>query len=131
MKSPSFRDLEQLSAYLDGQIPQSERTRLESTIKSEPGLGVGSGRTPPDAGAAPPYPPASRSAQFYIDTSDGGYPAPGSAPRSGALVGLGGSHAFVHLYAGGRLGRAAFPGRRFECTYDGGCFRCTWRKPET
>ncbi len=38
MKSPSFRDLEQLSAYLDGQIPQSERTRLESTIKSDPAL---------------------------------------------------------------------------------------------
>jgi anti-sigma factor RsiW len=38
MKSPSSRDLEQLSAYLDGQLSQSDRTRLEIRIQSDPAL---------------------------------------------------------------------------------------------
>ena len=38
MTSPSFRDMEQLSAYLDGQISQSKRTRLEIRVKSTPAL---------------------------------------------------------------------------------------------
>jgi anti-sigma factor RsiW len=36
--SPSFRDIEQLSAYLDDQLPQAERTRLEIRLKSDPAL---------------------------------------------------------------------------------------------
>jgi anti-sigma factor RsiW len=36
MTSPSFRDIEQLSAYLDGQLSQSMRTRLEIRIQSDP-----------------------------------------------------------------------------------------------
>jgi hypothetical protein len=35
MKSPSFRDMEALSAYLDGQISPSERTRLEKRLQSD------------------------------------------------------------------------------------------------
>lgn len=38
MKSPSFRDIEALSTYLDGQISPSERTRLEKRIQSDPAL---------------------------------------------------------------------------------------------
>ena len=38
MTTPSSRDLEQLSAYLDGQLSQSDRTRLEIRIKSDPAL---------------------------------------------------------------------------------------------
>jgi anti-sigma factor RsiW len=38
MKSLSFRDMENLSAYLDGQTPASERTRLENNIQSDPAL---------------------------------------------------------------------------------------------
>ena len=38
MTSPSSRDLEQLSAYLDGQLSQSGRTRLEIRIRSDPAL---------------------------------------------------------------------------------------------
>ena len=38
MKSPSFRDIEALSAYLDGQISPSERTRLEKRIQSNQAL---------------------------------------------------------------------------------------------
>jgi len=39
MSSPlSFRDVELLSAYLDGQLSQDKRTRLESRLKSEPQL---------------------------------------------------------------------------------------------
>ena len=38
MKSPSFRDMETLSAYLDGQITPTERTRLEKRIQSDPAL---------------------------------------------------------------------------------------------
>lgn len=37
-KTPSFRDVENLSAYLDGQLKPSERARLESRIKSDPQL---------------------------------------------------------------------------------------------
>jgi anti-sigma factor RsiW len=35
MTSPSFRDMENLSAYLDGQISHSQRTRLEIRIQSD------------------------------------------------------------------------------------------------
>ena len=38
MTTPSSRDLEQLSAYLDGQLSQSDRTRLEIRIQSDPAL---------------------------------------------------------------------------------------------
>ncbi len=38
MKSPTFRDLEQLSAYLDGQLPRSSQTRLERRIQLDPAL---------------------------------------------------------------------------------------------
>jgi anti-sigma factor RsiW len=38
MKSPSFRDMEALSAYLDGQISPSERTRLEKRVQSDAAL---------------------------------------------------------------------------------------------
>ena len=38
MNSPSLRDLEQLSAFLDGQLAQSEKTHLEARIKSDPAL---------------------------------------------------------------------------------------------
>lgn len=38
MKSISFRDIEKLSAYLDGQVSQSERTRLEKMIQSDENL---------------------------------------------------------------------------------------------
>jgi anti-sigma factor RsiW len=41
MTSPSFRDMEQLSAYLDGQLSLSERTRLENRIQSDPALAAG------------------------------------------------------------------------------------------
>ena len=34
----SFRDVEQLSAYLDGQLSQAERARLESRLKADPSL---------------------------------------------------------------------------------------------
>jgi hypothetical protein len=35
MKSPSSRDLQQLSAYLDGQLSQPDRSRLEARIHSD------------------------------------------------------------------------------------------------
>jgi len=38
MKSPTFRDIERLSAYLDGQLKQPERTRLERRLRSDPAL---------------------------------------------------------------------------------------------
>ena len=38
MTTPSSRDLEQLSAYLDGQLSQSGRARLELRIRSDPAL---------------------------------------------------------------------------------------------
>jgi hypothetical protein len=38
MNNPSFRDVELLSAYLDGQLSPAERTRLENRIKSDPSL---------------------------------------------------------------------------------------------
>jgi hypothetical protein len=38
MKSPTFRDIERLSAYLDGQLNQPERTRLERRLRSDPAL---------------------------------------------------------------------------------------------
>ncbi len=39
MSQPSFRDVELLSAYLDGQLSQVDSARLESRIKTDPGLG--------------------------------------------------------------------------------------------
>jgi hypothetical protein len=38
MTIPSSRDLEQLSAYLDGQLSQSSRARLEIRIQADPAL---------------------------------------------------------------------------------------------
>ncbi len=38
MTTPSFRDVEQLSAFLDGQLSQAEKTRLEARIRSDPAL---------------------------------------------------------------------------------------------
>ena len=38
MTTPSFRDVEQLSAYLDGQLSQAEKTRLETRLQSDPAL---------------------------------------------------------------------------------------------
>ena len=38
MTYPNFRDMENLSAYLDGQISLSERTRLEKRIQSDAAL---------------------------------------------------------------------------------------------
>jgi anti-sigma factor RsiW len=38
MTTPSFRDVEQLSAYLDRQLSQSEMTRLETRLQSDPAL---------------------------------------------------------------------------------------------
>ncbi|HEX7620066.1 MAG TPA: hypothetical protein VF359_02575 [Anaerolineales bacterium] len=38
MTTPSFRDVEQLSAYLDGQLSQAEKTRLQIRIQSDPEL---------------------------------------------------------------------------------------------
>ncbi|MBN1453398.1 MAG: hypothetical protein JW963_20450 [Anaerolineales bacterium] len=37
-QTPSFRDIEQLSAYLDGQLKPSEIARLESRLQSDPKL---------------------------------------------------------------------------------------------
>lgn len=34
----TFRDIERLSAYLDGQLPQAEKTRLESRLAADPEL---------------------------------------------------------------------------------------------
>ncbi len=38
MREPSFRDVEQLSAYLDRQLSPADRSRLEERIKAEPQL---------------------------------------------------------------------------------------------
>jgi hypothetical protein len=38
MKTPTFHDVEQLSAYLDGHLPQAEISRLEIRIQSDPVL---------------------------------------------------------------------------------------------
>ena len=38
MTTPSFRDVERLSAYLDGQLSQAEKTRLEMRLRSDPEL---------------------------------------------------------------------------------------------
>ncbi len=38
MNAPSFRDVEQLSAYLDGQLSQSDKSRLETRLQSDPTL---------------------------------------------------------------------------------------------
>ena len=38
MNSPSFRDMEIISAYLDGQLSPSERARLEKRLQAEAGL---------------------------------------------------------------------------------------------
>jgi anti-sigma factor RsiW len=38
MTTLSFRDMENLSAYLDGQLNPSEKTRLENRIQSDPAL---------------------------------------------------------------------------------------------
>jgi len=38
MNTPSFRDIEQLSAFLDGQLSQAKKTRLEARLKSDPAL---------------------------------------------------------------------------------------------
>jgi anti-sigma factor RsiW len=40
MKTPTFRDIEQLSAFLDGQLSSAEKTRLESRLAANPELGV-------------------------------------------------------------------------------------------
>jgi hypothetical protein len=40
MNTPSFRDVEQLSAYLDGNLSEAETARLEIRLRSEPGLGA-------------------------------------------------------------------------------------------
>lgn len=40
MTTTSFRDVEQLSASLDGQLSQAEMTRLEARIRSDPALGA-------------------------------------------------------------------------------------------
>jgi hypothetical protein len=38
MKTMTLHDIERLSAFLDGQLPQAEKTRLESRLKSDPEL---------------------------------------------------------------------------------------------
>ncbi len=38
MTTPSFRDVEQLSASLDGQLSQADKTRLETRLQSDPAL---------------------------------------------------------------------------------------------
>lgn len=38
MTHPSFRDIEQLSAYLDGQLPPQEKARLEARLARDPQL---------------------------------------------------------------------------------------------
>jgi hypothetical protein len=38
MSTPSFHDVEQLSAYLDGQLSQTKKTRLETRLQSDPAL---------------------------------------------------------------------------------------------
>jgi hypothetical protein len=38
MNTPSFHDVEQLSAYLDGQLSQAEKTRLETRLQLDPSL---------------------------------------------------------------------------------------------
>jgi hypothetical protein len=38
MTTPSFRDVEQLSAYLDGRLSQVEKTRLENRLQADPTL---------------------------------------------------------------------------------------------
>jgi len=38
MTNPSFRDVEQLSASLDGQLSRTEMTRLEARLQSDPAL---------------------------------------------------------------------------------------------
>jgi anti-sigma factor RsiW len=40
MTIPSFRDMEQISAFLDGQLSQAEKTRLEARLRSDPALAV-------------------------------------------------------------------------------------------
>ena len=38
MITPSFRDVEQISAYLDGQLSLAEKTRLETRLQADPEL---------------------------------------------------------------------------------------------
>ena len=40
MTTPSIRDVEQLSAYLDGRLSQVEKTRLEARLQADPTLGA-------------------------------------------------------------------------------------------
>jgi len=40
MTTSSFRDVEQLSAFLDGQLSQAEKSRLETRLKQEPALTI-------------------------------------------------------------------------------------------
>ncbi len=51
MNQPTFRDVEQLSAYLDGQLPPAEAARLETRLKTDPQLHSGpcSANSPPGA----------------------------------------------------------------------------------
>ena len=50
MTSLSFRDIENLSAYLDGQLFRvPERRAWRSACRSDPVLASGAGRTAPDA----------------------------------------------------------------------------------
>lgn len=38
MKTPTFRDVELLSAYLDGQLPRADSARLETRLETDPNL---------------------------------------------------------------------------------------------
>jgi len=40
MNTPSFRDVEQLSAYLDGKLSVADAARLESRLRADPELGT-------------------------------------------------------------------------------------------
>ena len=114
MTTPSSRDLEHPFS-----LPGWATIPVQPGAPGDPhsigsGLGQRAGRTPPDARIASPHAPPPRPAQLHLDARDGGHPAACPAPRPGALMGLGGRHAFLHLYAGGQPGRAAFLRQRLH-----------------
>ena len=111
MTTPSSRDLEQLSAYLDGQLSQSSRTRLETRIQSDPALASALEELRQTRAFLRRTPQRRAPRNFTLTPGMAGIRPPVPRAGPGALLGLGGRHAFLHLYTGGRPGRAAFRGQ--------------------
>ena len=96
------RDLELLSAYLDGQLNPSDSARLESRLASDESLRAVLNDLRANPRPAPSTPLPTRSSQLHLDSANGWHQTADAARRSGFPIRHRIGNILIHHYICGQ-----------------------------